>query len=342
MTRWLRTPVVWLPISIGLLALVAWRSRVWEIGGRLGSVDPGPLLLAVLLNAAIAAAWAVRSASLLASAGRPVAVARLVPMTVFANLINNLTPGSVGELVRLYLLRAHHGVEYRIGAAVILIERVVAIAYLGASALLFWLAVQAGLAWPVVLGAAILVALAPSIVYGLGGRPATLVRALPLGRIVGTSRWDSARGLVERLDETVAGLLREPRGAVTFAALSAAIFAAYTVQLVLVGRSVGVSLDPVAAWGALGLGVMVGVISLLPFGLGSTDLTVAALLGLVGVPLAEAAVIVFGYRVVSTLPMGLAGVVSYAALSALLPESGARGAIRSAGEDLADAGADGP
>ena len=30
MTRWLRRPVVWLPISGFLLVFVAWRSRIWE------------------------------------------------------------------------------------------------------------------------------------------------------------------------------------------------------------------------------------------------------------------------------------------------------------------------
>jgi hypothetical protein len=341
MTRWLRHPAVWLPISMGLLGLVAWRSRVWEIGSRLGTVDFGPLVVALLLNVAIAAAWAVRSADLLGAAGRRVPVLRLVPMTVFANLVNNLTPGSVGELVRLYLLRAHHGVDYTVGGAVILIERVVAIAYLAASSLLFWVAVQAGLAWPVVIAATILIALAPAIAYGVGIRPAAVLRALPLGAVLGDARWQSTQQVLARLDETIASLLREPWRAVSFAALSAVVFAAYAFQLVLVGRALGVTIDPVAAWGALGIGVTVGVISLLPFGLGSTDLTVAALLGLVGVPAVEAAGIVFGYRVVSTLPMGLAGVVSYATLSAGLPASGARGAIRSAGEALADAPTDG-
>ena len=128
MIRALRHPLVWGSISIALLALVAWRARPWELGDRLGSADGRIILLALALNLVILVAWAVRSAGLLAAAGRPVPVLPLIPMTAFANTINNLTPGSVGELARLYLLRAHHGVGYTIGAAVVLIERVVAIA----------------------------------------------------------------------------------------------------------------------------------------------------------------------------------------------------------------------
>jgi uncharacterized membrane protein YbhN (UPF0104 family) len=60
----------------------------------------------------------------------------------------------------------------------------------------------------------------------------------------------------------------------------------------------------------------------MPFGLGATDLTLAALLMITGVPALEAAAIAFGYRLVSTLPLGLVGVASYAYLSASLPAAG--------------------
>ena len=138
MTRWLRHPLVWGSISVALLALVAVRSRAWELGDRLGAADIRLIVLAVGLDVVILLAWAARSSDLLAGAGRPVPLAPLVPMTAFANTINNVTPGSVGELVRLYLLRAHHGVDYVTGAAVVVVERVVAIGLLGVSAAILW------------------------------------------------------------------------------------------------------------------------------------------------------------------------------------------------------------
>ena len=61
MTRWLRRPVVWVPISGFLLLLVAWRSRVWEASAILEAPDPVPLALAILLNALIVLLWAIRS-----------------------------------------------------------------------------------------------------------------------------------------------------------------------------------------------------------------------------------------------------------------------------------------
>ena len=334
MIRALRHPLVWGTISIALLALVAWRARPWELGDRLGSADGRVILLALALNLVILVAWAVRSAGLLAAADRPVPVVPLIPMTAFANTINNLTPGSVGELARLYLLRVHHGVGYRIGAAVVLIERVIAIAYLGASAAVLWAAWWFDLPPIVTVLALFAIVVLPNVFYRAGGRPSALIRALPMGRLLGRDRWLAAGGALARVDETVALLLRDRGRALEFAAWTAIVFAAYTAQLMLVAAAIGVALEPTVAWGALGLGIVAGVVSLLPFGLGSTDLVVAGLLTVAGVPSAEAVATVFGFRIVSTLPLGIAGVLSYARLSASLPAGGADAAARAASEAL--------
>lgn len=336
MTRWLRRPIVWVSISAALLALVAWRSRAWELGDRLGDADARPIVLAVALNVVILVAWAARSSDLLAGSGHAVPVRPLVPMTAFANTINNVTPGSVGELVRLYLLRAHHGVDYTTGAAVVVVERLVAIALLGASALILWGAWSVALSPPISLAALLVVALLPTLVYRRGLRPTALLRFVPLGGVVGADRWAAAGRGLQRVDAAVADLLVDPRRAVAFAGWTAVVFAAYTGQLLLVAAAIGRDIDPAAAWGALGIGIVAGVLSLLPFGLGSTDLVVVALLGVAGVPAAEAAAITFGYRVVSTLPLGLAGVGSYAYLSASLPHGHASEAADAARAALGD------
>ena len=82
----------------------------------------------------------------------------------------------------------------------------------------------------------------------------------------------------------MAGLLGDPPRAIVFAAWTALVFTCYTGQLLLVGAALGQSLDPAAAWGALGLAIVVGVLSLLPFGLGSADVVLAGLLVAAGVP----------------------------------------------------------
>ena len=97
--------------------------------------------------------WALRSRDLLGATGHPVRLGPLLPMTAFANTINNLTPGSAGEVVRAWLLRAHHGVPYATGAAVIIVERIVAIGYMAASAVVAWVGYRMGLALPLQAGA---------------------------------------------------------------------------------------------------------------------------------------------------------------------------------------------
>jgi uncharacterized protein (TIRG00374 family) len=336
-TGLLRRPIVWLPVSVALLAFVAWRSRIWEATSVLAHVDAAPLVVALAINAVVLVLWAARSADLLAAAGRPVPLLPLVPMTAFANTMNNVTPGSMGELVRLYLLRAHHGVDYATGGAVVLIERVVAIGYLSGSAVVVWL----GHAWNVPLVVQVVAILAlvatPAIVYALGLRPAALVARLPAGPIVGDARWGRFGAGLGRLDETVARLLTDPVRAALFALFSAGIFAVYATQLVLTGLAFGVHLDPLVAWATLGLGITAGVISLLPFGLGSTDVVVVALLGAAGLPPIEATAMTLAYRLVATLPLGLAGIASYAFLSASLPEAGTGGALEAARRGLGEA-----
>ncbi len=344
MTRWLRRPIVWLPVSGALLVLVAWRSRVWEAGDVLGTPAPLPLLVAVLLNGALALLWAVRSADLLAAAGSPVAVAPLVPMTVFANTINNLTPGSAGEVVRAWMLRVHHGVPYATGGAVIVVERFVAIAYLGASAAIVWFARPLALPGPVVVALLSLLVILPGLLYGVGLRPLASLARLPLGGILGSGRWARIGDGLVRMDATVAILVTHPRHLGVFALTTTLVFACYAAQLWLVAQSVGIAIDPLLCWGALGLSIVAGVLSLLPFGLGAADLVLAALLASLGVPAPAAAAIAFGYRLVSTLPLGIMGGISYAWLSARLPEGGPAGAMATAraaiAEDAAESGAD--
>ncbi len=295
-----------------------------------------PLLVAILLNGGLALLWAVRSADLLAAAGSPVAIAPLIPMTVFANTINNLTPGSAGEVVRAWMLRVHHGVPYATGGAVIVIERLVAIAYLGASAAIVWFARPLALPGPVVVALLMLLVILPGLLYRIGLRPAALLARLPLGRLVGTERWARIGGGLVRMDATIASLVTHPRHLGVFAVTSTLVFACYTAQLWLVAQSVGIVLDPLLCWGALGLAIVAGVLSLLPFGLGAADLVLAALLTSLGVPAPAAGAIAFGYRLVSTLPLGLLGGVSYAWLSARLPEGGPSAAMATARAAMAD------
>jgi uncharacterized protein (TIRG00374 family) len=323
MLRRLRHPLVWLPVSLVLLALVVWRSRLWEAGRVLGPIDPRMLVAALIVGQATPLLWALRSRSLLRGTGHDVSVWSLLPMTSFANTINNLTPGSAGELIRLYLLRVYHGVEYSVGGAVILIERLGALGYLSLSALVLW--VSWLWHWPGIVTLSLLstLAVSPLVVYRLGVRPVAALSRLPLARPLGVVRWARVSDSFGRVDTTIASLLVRPARLATFAILTAGVFVVSTAQLSLVTGAIGVSLEPNAAWGAIGLSTTAGALSFLPFGLGAADLALVALLNVAGVPLVEAGVVAFGYRLVGTVPYAIEGVAAYAWLSSRLPR-GAR------------------
>ena len=333
MVRWLRHPFVWLPVSGLLLAVVMWRSHLWDAGATLGAIDARPLLLAVVVGQATPLLWAIRSHYLLSGVGWRVPVPALIPMTSFANTINNLTPGSGGELIRLYLFRVRHGVDYPVGAAVILVERFGALGYLSLSALLLWLTWL--WRWPPLVAIALLVVLAatPLIMYRVGVRPVATFARLPIARVIRWQRWANVADGLAKTDDAIATLLTDPVRVAAFALVTGSVFVVSTAQLVLVASAVGVGLDPVAAWGAIGLSTTAGVLSFLPFGLGAADLALVALLGVAGVPLVEAGAVAFGYRLVGTLPYALEGVAAYAWLSARLPDfaaSARRGTTRDA------------
>jgi uncharacterized membrane protein YbhN (UPF0104 family) len=336
LASWLRRPIVWLPISIGLLALLVWRSRLWEAGTLLDGLDARFVLGGALLSILVGILWAVRSADLLAAAGWRVGVRQLVPMTAFANTINNLTPGSAGEIIRMYLLRAHHGVDYATSGAIVFIERVGAIGYLSSTAVLAWLTWSGALPGSVCAVLAVGLVAGPAVAYRSGLRPLSTLGRVPLGRLVGPSRWERIGEWFGRVDRTVAQLIGDPRRLLAFVGLSGLIFVAYTSQLLLLGRALGVDLDPLAAWGALGLATTVGVLSLLPFGLGTTDLALVGLLGVAGVPATSAVAMTFGYRLISTLPLSLAGIASFGWLSARLPAGGLGGAASAVRAEVGD------
>lgn len=333
MARRLRSPFVWGPISLILLAIVVWRSRIWDAGSTIQDPAAAPLLAAIAMSALLPVLWAIRSSRLLAASDSDVPIGTLLPMTTLANMINNVTPGSVGELLRLYLLRVSHGVPYVTGTAVIIVERLGALGYLTLSAVIAWLSVRWD--WPAWLTVALLVLMvvSPGVLYRLRLRPLSVVVARPL-RWVARGRWARASDGLARAEDQTARLLSGTHTLGAFALTTGLIFCTNALQVTLVAAALGVSLDPLVAWGALGLSITVGVLSLLPFGLGAADLTLVALLGIVGVPPAPAAGIALGYRLVSTLPVALAGVAAYAWLSARLPTNGIAGAADAASAGL--------
>lgn len=335
----IRRPYVWLPISLLLLGFVIWRTRPWEAAALAGSIDLIPLGLALALNAAVIALWAVRSRFLMAAVGHPLRFTELVPIVSFANTINNLTPASTGEVLRAVVLKQRHAVPYTRSGAVILVERLWAIGIMGLTAAAAAVGPLLHAPAPIVTGAwaaAILGCFTPTVLYALGLRPGRLVRrflerrapAVDQAALTVASELDVeeelppgpgrgrriATAFVE-LDDVLGRIVTDPAQALIFVGTTALIFLCFAVQLGLILAALQVPLALDAAWAALGLATIAGVASALPFGLGATDAVLVLLLAGAGVEAAAAGATVLLLRAVVTLPLGVAGAISWTVLS---------------------------
>lgn len=304
---------VYLPIGLSILAFLIWRTRPWEALDALGKAAPGWILLALGLDTVIIAAWTLRSRRLLHILGHPIPLTQLAPIVVFANTIAALTPASVGEALRAVVLRRRHEVPYRVGAAVILVERLVALYLLVAwtALALAVLALPPEVRLPLLAVAGSAAALLPVAVArsqaGLAGPLQRAAALLPIGRCR-LRRFAAAAGDVEDLGRALAGDAAEMA---RFALMTAVALGAGAAQLLAVALAFGQSLDPLVAWAALGSGQLVGILSALPFGLGAADSVVVVGLVAGGMSPAIATVTTLSARFLSNAPIALGGVASY-------------------------------
>ena len=302
-------------MAAALLALVVWRTRPWEAAALAARLDPLPLLLALALNAVVILLWAIRSAGLMAAVGSPLGAWTLVPVVAFANTINNLTPASAGEVLRAIVLRRRHAVPYESSTAVILAERLWAIGIIAVSAAAAAIGTIVAASGELVAAAwlaAAVLAFAPFLAYRAGLRP---MRAF--GTLVTRSPWSRAQQLgagMGVVDDRLAGILLQPGPSLGFVVVTGLIFLVFAAQMWLVLSALGADVPLAGAWAAYGLAICAGVISALPFGLGAADAVLVALLVAQGVevPVAGAAAILL--RAVTTLPLGIAGAISWMSL----------------------------
>ena len=320
MTRHLRRWYVYVPLSILILGFLLWRTRVWEAAHLLAEAEPLPLVGALVLDVVIIVLWAGRSGLLLADLGSRIPIRDLVPIVSFANTVNGVTPASAGEVLRAVVLHQRHAVPYRDGVAVIVLERFYALYLIAVATAAAWLATGAEPTMLAVVGlVAAGAAFIPSAVYSAGVRVSGIgvgiSRRAPVGR---TRLLELARRLVE-VEDVVARFLVSARPAIVFVAFTTTVFLAMDLQLLLIAGAIGVSIDPILGWLALGLGAVAGIVSALPFGLGAADAVIAAVLIAAGVAPAEAGLITVLQRLIATLPTGLIGAASYVYLMRSAP-----------------------
>lgn len=256
-----------------LAASMAMGGDAWRLVGTLHWPLIGGLLVLSLVNYACRAArWHLYSRAL------DLGIApRLSALVYVAGFAFTTTPGRIGEMVRLWLMRRIGGVTVDRSLPVMVADRVSDLAAVG-------LLLLAGLA--LVTANPTLIALA-SVAASLGLVLVLWPRVAPGGvgiayRLLG--RWPR---LFVRLRRAAAATARLFRPALALPALGLGVAgwlaecAAFALLLTALGADIGL----LAAALVFTAGMLAGALTFVPGGLGGTEATMLALLALLGVPL---------------------------------------------------------
>jgi glycosyltransferase 2 family protein len=200
----------------------------------------------------------------------------------FGGFALTVTPGKVGEVVRLWLLHRHHGVSYTRSMPLLAADRVMDMVAICLLAL-----VGAALTSRYLLVTAVLAAACAGLLAALSHAP-LLLHLLDWSE----RRIRRAPGLFARAREVCATLpaIGRPAVLVPSLALSCLGWLAECLVLLLVLHALGSAVSLGGSMLVFCLAAVAGAVSLLPGGLGAADLSLLGLLRLVEVPEASAIV----------------------------------------------------
>ena len=304
-------------IAAGLLAIVFWRAKAWNLPSAVGDME-WPAAVAVLsINIPIVALWSLRSHWVLAKLGYRLAIGPLVLVTTVGNVAGTLTPAGAGDLLRGVALKEKHGVSGVSATSAVLYERLylpllmsVAIGLAGA--------VQAVIDYPwavaLVVVAGVAAAAGGGYLYVL---VSAAVRSLAPGGLVrklGQRAGNWLRFPAE-VDEVLVGMFRDMKLGLGFSLLTMLVYSLTALQVWLVLEALGAEVTVMEAWIAFALASLAGMLVMLPGGLGIWDAALPAILTSQGVDLLSATAATLLLRGLQTLPLGLLAVAAYLALS---------------------------
>lgn len=300
-------------MAVGFAGLML-AAGLWSGGGELAAtlarIDAG--LVSVLLAMALAGfalrflRWHLAARAL--GIAVPVADHACIFLSGFAM---TLTPGRVGEVLRLWLLRRHGGFRYERTAPLLFIDRlsdVVAVAMLAAAAAIVvgqYLALSA---------LALAGALAANLVFF-----APRLFLAPVNAAYAATR--RAPRLFARLRVALrqAGRLSDRRVYAAVLALSLASWLIEGLALHLILDRLAAGLSPAAAVLVFALSTLAGVVTMLPGGLGGAEFSMLGLLVALGVPSAAA---VTATAIIRIVTLWFAVLVGFIALPFALRRAG--------------------
>lgn len=318
LARAARHGAVW--AVLGFAALLA-AAAAWlgldEAFGALDRLGPGAVLLALGLSLANYLLRAVRWQVLCRAMGVRLPFPRN-GLHYVAGFAFTVTPGKLGEAVRLWLLRRDCGAAYERTLGLLVVDRVTDAVPLLALCLV-GMGRFAGQGWSVAIAAA-------AVLAGLGLvlRPDWLAAILKgvYGRLRRAPRlFARALRLLRALRRLVAPPVLARALALGLLGWTAEVVAAWWIF-----RALGIEIDLAAAAFVFAFGMLVGAVPLFPGGVGGAEGAMVALLLLLG---ADAAAAVAATAVIRLCTLGFAVALGFAALPFSL-RGGASGRVGTA------------
>lgn len=297
-----------LVLGLALAAVVIWISHPHRIWTSLQQVDATPLLLALLLNIPVIVLRAYRAQVIVGHLNHHVSMRAMLPIQLVGETSSGLTPAASGDYVRAYLWRRSNSVPLRTGAAVVTFERLYSLFLLvAASVLLISLPRHGVLGWFGVAVGLVAATFAP-LMFEL--MPPTLERwamgKLSRGRFLGRFA-EGAQGMLDNFR----ALMRAPMMLAWTSFVTLLIFAVSGAQIWFVIDALEHRVPITQAVAAYATSQVAGILSTLPFGIGSADAILVTVFAGYGVTVSLAATVAVLLRAVTTLPQGLAGLAGY-------------------------------
>ena len=279
--------------------------RIWA---SLQQADLMPLLGSLVLNVPVVWLRALRAQIVVRHLGHRVPMRAMLPIQLVGQTSSTITPAASGDYVRAYLWRSSNAVPVRDGAAVITFERLYSLFLLVAVSILLIVFPRHGvIGWVIVAIGLGLATFAP-LLFEL--TPTTLERwalaRLSRGRFMGRF----AEGATVMVDQ-FRNLMKAPLLLGWTSALTLANFVVMGAQLWLVMLALAHRVPITQAVAASSTSQVAGIISTLPFGIGSQDAILVTVFAGYGVTIALAASAAVLLRATTTVPLALAGLGAY-------------------------------
>ncbi|MCX6818579.1 MAG: flippase-like domain-containing protein [Candidatus Aenigmarchaeota archaeon] len=262
-------------IGLAILFAIIWSAKPAVLFGYLIKSDLSYILLAFTISSVLVVFRVIKWKVLLKGVG----FLEIFPVQLFGMAISNLTPGKIGEPAKALLLKARKGISVSASLPTIIWERVADVVIL---IILSFAAIQListgskvfMLSFLSVAAFAFMIVLMLVILYSkrFGMRAISFFRGFPV-----------LRKIDKNFMKTFYKFRIEKKRLLACFLLTGVPWVMEGVTMYFCFMALGVNTQPLLLSSIIALSVLIGVMSSLPGGLGSTDAVMIILLGLVGV-----------------------------------------------------------